>query len=108
MSTNLWTPPRHAEELVTFVTDPEAEATNNRSERTLRAHAMARHRSGGARSDQGAKTYAINLSVVRTCDLQEISFEDVLRDARRAWFEHAPFPNLLPHGIGPPATLPLS
>jgi hypothetical protein len=76
---------RHAEELVTFVTDPEAEATNNRSERTVRGHAVARHRSGGARSPEGAKTYAINLSVVRTCDLQLLSFEDVLRDARSAW-----------------------
>jgi transposase len=99
---------RHAEELVTFVVDPETEATNNRSERTLRGHAMARHRSGGARSPEGAKTYAINLSVVQTCALQEISFEDVLRDARRAWFEYTPFPNLVPHGTGPPDPLPLS
>ncbi len=99
---------RHAEELVTFVTDPEAEATNNRSERTLRGHAVARHRSGGARSAEGAKTYALNLSVVRTCELQVIPFEDVLRDARRAWFEYTPFPNLVPHGIGPPDPLPLS
>jgi transposase len=99
---------RHAEELMTFVTDPEAEATNNRSERTVRGHAMARHRSGGARSDQGAKTYAINLSVTKTCELQQISFEDVLRNARRAWFEQMPFPNLIPRGIGPPDTLPLS
>ena len=92
---------KHLDELVTFVTDPAAEATNNRSERGLRAHAMARHRSGGARSDAGAVTYALNTSVVRTCEAQGLPFVEALRGARRAYFDHAPFPDLLPREAKP-------
>lgn len=65
---------RHLPELVTFITNPDLEGTNNWSEREFRPHAIGRHRSGGARSDAGAKTYAINLSVVRTVHLHSGDF----------------------------------
>nr|MBK7069920.1 transposase [Deltaproteobacteria bacterium] len=37
---------RHLPELVTFITNPDLEGTNNRAEREFRPHAIGRHRSG--------------------------------------------------------------
>ena len=92
---------RHLPELVTFITNPDLEGTNNRAEREFRPHAIGRHRSGGARSDAGAKTYAINLSVVRTVHLHGGDFIDILRRARIAFHEGGDFPMIFP---GQPAT----
>ena len=83
---------RHLPELVTFITNPDLEGTNNRSEREFRPHAIGRHRSGGARSDAGAKTYAINLSVVRTVHLHGGDFIDTFKRARIAFHEGGDFP----------------
>ena len=94
---------RHHDELVTFITDPTLEGTNNRAEREFRPHAIGRHRSGGARSDAGAKTYAINLSVVRTVHLHGGDFLDTFRRARIAFHEGGDFPKLFPSQVVTPA-----
>jgi hypothetical protein len=94
---------RHLDELVAFITDPILEGTNNRAERELRPHAIARHRSGGARSDEGARTYAINLSVVRTVALHNGDFLDTFWQARIAFHEGGDFPKLFPTQLAPPA-----
>jgi transposase len=94
---------RHLDELVAFVTDPALEGTNNRAEREFRPHAQARHRSGGARSDAGARTYATNLSVVRTVHLNGGDFIDVFRQARVAFHTGAAFPDLFPTRAPPSA-----
>ena len=86
---------------MTFITNPDLEGTNNRSEREFRPHAIERDRSGGAWSDAGAKTYAINLSVVRTVHLHGGDFIDILRRARIAFHEGGDFPMIFP---GQPAT----
>lgn len=93
---------RHHDELVVFITNPALEATNNRSEREFRPIAMARHTSGGARSDQGAKTFATNRSIVRTAALNEIDYHSFLRDARIAAKTGAPFPTLIKPRARPP------
>ena len=72
---------RHLPELVTFITNPALEGTNNRAEREFRPHAIGRHRSGGARSDDGAQTYATNLSVVRTVQRHGGDFLDTFRQS---------------------------
>jgi transposase len=87
---------KHLKALVRFITCPELEATNNRIERELRPHAQARHRSGGARSDHGAQTYATNLSVARTLRLQAQPFLPLFRAARTAYFLDTHFPALFP------------
>ncbi len=87
---------RHLDDLVAFVKDPRLEGTNNRAEREFRPHAQARHRSGGARSDVGAATYATNLSVVRTVHLHRGDFVDVFRRARIAFHDDGEFPALFP------------
>lgn len=88
---------------MSFVTDAHAEGTNHRAERALRPHAMARHRSGGARSDDGAATYTTNTSVTRTCGTQELPFLDASIATQRAHVEDLPFPNLFPREPAPPA-----
>ena len=87
---------RHLPELVTFITNPDLEGTNNRVEWEFRPHAIARHRSGGARSDAGAKTYAINLSVARTVHLHGGDFIDTFKRARIALHEGGDLPMIFP------------
>ena len=94
---------RHLPELVTFITTPDLEGTNNRAEREFRPHAIGRHRSGGARSDAGAQTYAINLSVVRTVHLHRGDFIDTFRQARISFHEGGDFPKLFPSQPATPA-----
>lgn len=97
---------RHLPELVTFVTNPELEGTNNRAEREFRPHAIARHRSGGARSDEGAKTYAINLSIVRTVARHGGDFIETFREARVAFHNRGEFPRFFPSQTVPAAHPP--
>lgn len=96
---------RHLPEFVTFITNPSLEGTNNRAEREFRPHAIARHRSGGARSDAGAQTYATNLSVVRTVHRHDGDFLDTFRKARIAFHRGGDFPKLFP-GHAPQHTEP--
>jgi transposase len=93
---------KHLDDLVAFAKDPALEGTNNRAEREFRPHAQARHRSGGARSDAGAATYATNLSVVRTVHLHDGDFVDVFRQARIAFHNEGEFPALFPPQPSPP------
>jgi hypothetical protein len=99
---------KHLDDLVVFAKDPALEGTNNRAEREFRPHAQARHRSGGARSDAGAATYATNLSVVRTVHLHGGDFLDVFRRARIAFHNEGEFPALFPQPPPPNLTNALS
>ena len=94
---------RNLPELVTFITNPDLEGTNNRAEWELRPHAIGRHRSVGARSDAGAQTYAVNLSAVRTVHLHRGDFIDTFRQARIAVHEGGDFPKLFPSQPRTPA-----
>jgi transposase len=87
---------RHVDELVAFITDPQLEGTNNRPEREAQRIAIARHISGGARSEQGALTFAINRSVVRTAQLRGVDFDTFFRQARQADRGERPYPTLTP------------
>jgi transposase len=64
---------RHRGELYTFIKSGVA-ATNNDAEREIRPAVLMRKTSYGNRSDAGARTQAVLMSVIRTCKKQKISF----------------------------------
>ena len=57
---------RDVENLFRFVNDPEIDATNNISERELRALVIIRKISNGSKSIRGANTTAMLLSIIQT------------------------------------------
>jgi transposase len=62
---------RDVNDLFRFVTDPEIDATNNISERELRALVIIRKISNGSRSVRGAHATAMLLSVIQTLRLSK-------------------------------------
>jgi transposase len=60
----------HREALFTFILNPEVDSTNNAAEREIRPAVLMRKTSYGNRSDRGAKTQAIWMSLIRTCQKQ--------------------------------------
>ena len=61
---------RYDGKLSTFLHKAEVEGTNNAAERALRPAVVMRKITGGSRSDQGAKAWAILASVMRTAQQQ--------------------------------------
>ena len=59
------------ENLFHFVKNPEVEGTNNRAERALRPHVIARKISGGSKSPKGAKIYETLISVHYTLHIRK-------------------------------------
>lgn len=57
---------RDGDNLFRFVTDPDIDATNNISERELRALVIIRKISNGSRSPRGANAMAMLLSIIQT------------------------------------------
>jgi transposase len=57
---------RHRDELLTFLDEPEVPFDNNHGERAIRPAVMIRKNSFGNRSDRGADTQAVLMSVYRT------------------------------------------
>lgn len=67
---------RDVENLFRFVTDPEIPSTNNISERELRKLVIIRKISNGSRSQRGANTTAMLLSIIQTLRFKK---ENVLK-----------------------------
>jgi len=65
---------KHREALLLFLYHDGVEGTNNRAERAIRKAVLQRKVNGGHRSWAGAQTYAILLSVLVSCDLQNRDF----------------------------------
>ena len=57
---------RHRDELLTFLDEPDVPFDNNLAERAIRPAVMIRKNSFGNRSDRGADTQAVLMSVYRT------------------------------------------
>jgi transposase len=57
---------RHRDELLTFLDEAEVPFDNNHGERAIRPAVMIRKNSFGNRSDRGADTQAVLMSVYRT------------------------------------------
>jgi transposase len=70
---------RYRDALFPFLTRPELEATNWPAEQSIRPAVVNRKTCGGNRSDRGAQTLAVLMSVLRTCTLQGRSSIPVFR-----------------------------
>jgi transposase len=75
LSNHLW---NHIDEWFTFLSDPQAETTNNRAERAIRPAVVNRKVWGGNRTWVGAKAQSILLSVLRTCHQRSLQTVDFL------------------------------
>lgn len=74
---------RHKDALGRFLDDARLEATNNRSERELRAIAVGRNNWTFVGSDVHAEYSAIHISLVASCSLHGIDPEAYFRDIFR-------------------------
>jgi transposase len=57
---------RHPDDLLTFLDEPDVPFDNNHAERAIRPAVMIRKNNSGNRSDRGADTQAVLMSVYRT------------------------------------------
>lgn len=65
--------------LITALKYPDVPLTNNEAERNIRKMVITRKISGGSRSNAGAATHAVNLSIVKTLALKKQSLITSLR-----------------------------
>lgn len=70
--------------LFTFLTKPGVQATNWRAEQALRPAIVNRKSWGGNRTEQGARTQQVTISVVRTARQQNIDPLEVMISAQHA------------------------
>lgn len=63
---------KHSDALLVFLLHPDVPADNNHAERQVRFAVVMRKNSYGNRSEQGAQTQAILMSIFRTCQLRGI------------------------------------
>ena len=61
---------RHKQELFTFLEHPEVSPYNNHAEQQMRKPVLVRKVSQQNRSDEGAKTQAVIMSLFRSAELQ--------------------------------------
>jgi transposase len=66
---------RHRDELYVFI-KAQISATNNAAEREIRPAVLMRKTSYGNRSDQGAHSQSVLMSVIRTCKKRGINFTE--------------------------------
>jgi hypothetical protein len=83
---------RHADELLTFLREPNVPSDNNGGERDIRSLAAARSDGGTNRSAWGAKAFANLKSVVRTCQKNGVRFFDYMLQLVQAVLRQAAFP----------------
>jgi len=72
------------EHLFTFLTEPGVQATNWRAEQALRPAIVNRKSWGGNRTEQGARTQQVTMSVIRTARQQNIDPLEVMVRAQHA------------------------
>ncbi len=70
---------RQQPRILTFVSHPGVKSHNNFAEYLIRIGILKRKISGGSKSEEGAKAYAVLLSIYTTCKLRKISFLSFLR-----------------------------
>lgn len=66
--------------LLTALLYPQGVLTNNQAERDIRKLVVTRKISGGSQSRQGARTHAVNLSIVETIAKRQLPLLDTLQD----------------------------
>lgn len=85
---------RHQAELFTFLEHPEVPFNNNHAERMIRPAVIARKNSYCNRSEKGAKTQAILMSIFHTLHLQEQDAITTLEEALRSYCKTGFLPSL--------------
>ena len=85
---------RHCDELFTFLDYPEVPPDNNLAERMLRPAVVLRKASQSNRSEKGAATQAILMSVYRTLKLRSHDPIDTLVSALRTYVTTGQLPPL--------------
>ena len=86
---------QHHEHFFTFIHEDGVEPTNNVSERALRTAVVWRKITYGTRSEKGEHAVERLLTIVRTCQLQQISALAYLTAAIRAYRRHQAVASLL-------------
>ena len=76
---------RHQDELFTFLDRPEADWNNNLAERMIRPAVILRKNSQCNRSDRGAATQAVLMTIHRTLKLRGIEPQEAIADALTAY-----------------------
>lgn len=74
---------KHKDKILTFMNYLDVPSNNNSSERAIRMSKVKMKVSGGFRSIQGAKTYAILLSIIETCKKQNLNILQALHNVIR-------------------------
>ena len=69
--------------MFTFLTKPGVQATNWRAEQALRPAIVNRKSWGGNRTDAGARTQVIAMSVIRTARQQNLDPIELMAEAQR-------------------------
>jgi len=70
---------KHRNELTAFLWDPNLDGTNNAAGRALRPAVVARKISGGSRSPNGARAWAMLASLLRTAGQQGQRLLDTIK-----------------------------
>src|SRR3972149_3681748 len=96
---------RHQNELFTFLEHPEVAADNNHAERMIRPAVIARKNSYCNRSQKGAQTQAILMSIFRTLHLQKKDTIVTLEEAFKIYCQKGSLPSLF---YQPEMDLPLA
>lgn len=72
---------RQQSRILTFVCHPDVPCHNNFAEYLIRVGVLKRKISGGSKSEDGAKAYAVLLSIYTTCKLRQIPFLRFLKES---------------------------
>lgn len=73
----------HQDKILTFMDYEDVPPDNNTSEQAIRKSKVKMKVSGGFRSEEGAKTYAILLSIIETCKKQHLNILQAIQDMLR-------------------------
>jgi len=94
---------RSMDGILTFLDNPEVDATNNRAEREIRPAVIMRKNSFQNRSEKGANCQAVFMSIYRTLKLRGHDPIDSMVNALREWVATDSLPPLpAPLSRGPP------
>jgi hypothetical protein len=85
---------RHRQELLVFLYREGVPADNNHAERMIRNGVVMRKNSYGNRSEEGAETQAVLMSVFRTLKQRGFQGTDRVVEALRQYFTMKKLPNL--------------
>ena len=90
---------RHQDELFTFLDRPEADWNNNLAERMIRPAVILRKSSQCNRSQRGAATQAVLMSIHRTLSLRGVDPRQTIADALTAYAATGELPSLPPSTV---------